>query len=140
MSTIAEGAAALTAAIGFSKELLNLNKALTEAEFKLKIADLTSALATAKIAVADFQDELRQKDAEISALKKAFEFKQDLIEQRGFKYRKNAEGNPTGSAFCPRCEQNKGRFYQLTVVHKPGMPYACPECKAEYSGDVTSYS
>jgi hypothetical protein len=57
LTTIAEVAGAVTAAIGLSKELIGVDKALHEAEFKLKIAELTSALAGAKIGLAEVEDQ-----------------------------------------------------------------------------------
>jgi hypothetical protein len=55
MTTLAEGAAAVGAALNLTKELVGVNRALNEAEFKLKIAEVTSSLATVKISLADAQ-------------------------------------------------------------------------------------
>src|SRR5215475_4801976 len=96
MTTIAEGAAAVTAALNLAKELVGVNKAFNEAEFKLKIAELSSSLATAKIALADAQEELHKKEAENSGLRKSFEFAAELIEYQGYKYRKGKQGQPVG--------------------------------------------
>jgi len=139
MTTIAEAAAAVTAAIGLTKELVGVNKALSEAEFKLKIAELSSALAAAQMGMIDVQKTIVSKDAEIEDLKKSFAFRQELVEKNGFKYRKKDAGGPTGSAFCPRCEEADKKFYQLTTLNKAGRPYGCPNCKAEYMGNVTEY-
>jgi DNA-directed RNA polymerase subunit M/transcription elongation factor TFIIS len=138
MVSIGEGAAAITAALGFAREFLSVNKAYDDAEFKLKIASMAEALATAKIALADTQQELLAKDAEISALKRSFEFKDELVEARGYKYRKSAEGKPMGYACCPRCERD-GKYYFLTQRRAPGGGYECPSCKSEFIGDVTHY-
>jgi hypothetical protein len=137
MTTIADGIAAVAAALNLAKELVGVNKAFGEAEFKLKIAELTTSLSTAKMALSDAQEELQKKEAENASLRKSFEFRGELIEIKGFKYRKGKERQAVGAPFCPRCEQNVGKFYQLTKRHKPGVPFACPNCDAEYTGVAT---
>jgi hypothetical protein len=138
MTTIAEGAAALGAAINLSKELIGVNRSFNEAEFKLKIADLTSSLATVKISLADAQQQLQQRDSEIGSLKKNLAFREDLVETNGFKYRKQGDGSPIGTAFCPVCEQKNGNFFNLVRTQKPGIPYCCPSCKSDF-GHVAAY-
>ena len=55
---IVTGIAAVAQAISIAKDLREMDKEIDRAEFKLKIADLTSALADAKIALVDAQDSL----------------------------------------------------------------------------------
>ena len=43
----------MSAAIGLAKELVGINKAVDEATWKLKTAELTSALADAKMGVTE---------------------------------------------------------------------------------------
>jgi hypothetical protein len=140
MTTIAEGAAAVTAALSLGKELLNVNKAYNDAEFKLKIAEITASLATVKMSLAEAQTLMIEKDQESAALKRSVAFKAELIEERGFKYRKNDKGEPTGYAFCQRCEEKESKFYQLTESNKAGRPYTCPNCHADYFNSVTHYT
>jgi hypothetical protein len=45
--------ASMSAAIGLAKELVGINKAVDEATWKLKTAELTSALADAKMGVTE---------------------------------------------------------------------------------------
>jgi hypothetical protein len=139
MTTIAEGAAAVTAALGLGKELLNVNKAYNDAEFKLKIAEITASLATVKMSLAEAQTLMIEKDQENAALKRSMAFRAELVERYGFKYRRNDKGEPTGYAFCQRCEEKEGKFYQLTESHKSGRPHICPNCRAEYVNNATSY-
>jgi predicted Zn-ribbon and HTH transcriptional regulator len=75
---------------------------------------------------------LQAKDSEIKSLKASMEFKEQLVERGGYKFRKNDEGQPIGNAFCPVCEQKDRKFYQLTMLNKAGRPYGCPSCKAEF--------
>ena len=132
MTTIAEGAAAVTAALNLGRDLLNVNKAYNDAEFKLKIAEITASLATVKMSLAEAQSLLIEKDQENVALKRSMAFKAELVERSGFKYRKNDQGQPNGPPFCPRCEEKDGRFYQLIQSEKAGRGLDCPNCDRTY--------
>lgn len=66
--TVMEGLSAASAAIGIVKELKDIDRSIDEATFKLKIADLTTALAEAKIALSDAKLALAEKDTEIRNL------------------------------------------------------------------------
>ncbi|TKT79989.1 hypothetical protein [Aquamicrobium sp. LC103] len=121
---------AVTAAIGFARELNNVDVQIDQAELKLKIAELTGSLADAKLGLVEIADELRDKDAEIAHLKSAFEFKASLVEKEGFKFEAFPDGTPRGEPFCPRCEINHGRFYRMSMI--VGGARKCPECKTDY--------
>lgn len=136
---IGEVAGAVTAALNLAKDLFSFNKAYSEADLKLKIAELTTALAGAQIGLTEVQKEMQAKDKQIDDLKKSFALRTETVELHGYKYRKTDEGKPIGFAFCPRCEQNEGKMFQLTLLNKPGRPYGCPQCKSEYLGGVTHY-
>jgi predicted Zn-ribbon and HTH transcriptional regulator len=133
VTTISEVATAVTAAIGLSKELINVDKALHEAEFKLKIAELTSALAGAKVGLAEVEDQLRAKDKEIERLST---FNLDLsgkITKSGFFMDPFDDGSPKGDPYCPYCVERKAGLFRLRHLHKPGRPSGCPHCKNEFA-------
>ena len=98
---------------------------------KLKVAELSGALASAKVGFADANEALRTKDAEIAKLQSAFKEKQELVERHGFHYRKGKDGKPQGKPYCPRCLQD-GRLYMTHQALKTGRPVCCPNCKTEY--------
>lgn len=139
MTTVTEVAGAVTAALGITKDLINVNKLASDAEFKLKIAELNTSLAAAQNGLVDVQRTIGERDKEIAALKASFAFKETLIEVRGFKYKEKG-GKPVGGAFCPRCELEDGRFMPLTMSAKPGRIFVCPRCKSEYSHGPTFYN
>ena len=125
-------AQAVTAGLNVLKELSKADKEYDKAALKLKIAELSSALATVQITLAEAQTDAAKKDAEIAKLEENFKQKTDeMVEHHGFYYRKGGDGKPKGRAHCPRC-LDKGRVMMTTIVHKPGRPYQCPECKSEY--------
>jgi hypothetical protein len=121
----------ISAAIGLAKELNSIDKAMDQATWKLKVADLTSALADAKMGAIELKEALDQRDKEIARLTKAFEFKGETIEKHNMLYEKR-NGRPVGMPFCPRCLQVDGRFMKLTPLRKEGRPSQCPQCKTEY--------
>lgn len=138
MTTISDAAAAVTAALGVTKDLISVNKLLNEAEFKLKIADLSTSLAKAQIALADVQTDLSSKEKQISELKDAFAFKGETVQRNGFKYRAK-DGKPVGNAFCPRCETVDGRFMAIFQTGKPGRVFECPQCHTDYGFGATYF-
>lgn len=119
----------LSQAIAIAKTLADINKDFDASTFKIQIADLTSRLADAKIALVEAQDEARDKDSEIGRLRSQFQVRAQLIEERGHKFRANEEGHATGFAVCPRCEGIDGRLVFLVRGVGEGLTSTCPECR-----------
>jgi hypothetical protein len=117
-------------AIKLAQDLRGIDRAIDAAEYKLKIADLTSALSDIKMALTDAKEDLASKDAEIEKLKKQFQRLVDTVEFDGFRYNKGSDGQPRGAAFCPVCEQKLGLFFHL--VRTVGPSDMCPNSKAVY--------
>jgi DNA repair exonuclease SbcCD ATPase subunit len=116
-------------AVRLAQDLRGIDKAVDEAEFKLKVADLTVALSDLKLALAQAREELSAKDMEIAGLKKQLQRSAETIEVKGFKYKKGDDDQPRGAAFCPVCEQKHGQFYHLTRIMGREV---CPHCKAVF--------
>ena len=114
------------------KELLGIDKAVNAAEFKFKIAELTEAVSDLKLSLVEAKDDLATKDAEIERLKKQLQRKADLIEHNGYSYDKGKDGKPSGSAYCPVCEQKDGLLLHLPKPPPGISSAACPHCKAAY--------
>jgi hypothetical protein len=106
--------------------------ALNDAEAKFKMAEPYSALADAKVVIADAVDAVAAKDKEIERLKAAFRRRDETIELRGFRYRIGAHGNPIGLPFCPRCLEKDGFPILLQRSTVAGRALQCPECKQPY--------
>ncbi|WP_075289890.1 hypothetical protein [Pararhizobium arenae] len=133
MVDIVAGMGMLAQAIGIAKDIREIDRGLDQGEIKAKMADLYSALADAKMAFADAQGEMKAREEEIARLQEAFKFRSTLAEYHGFKYEAFEDGSPRGRPFCPRCEENHGRFYRLTRFGKGMLNMMCPECKTEYA-------
>jgi hypothetical protein len=116
-------------AIKLANDLRGIDKAMDAAEFKLKIADLSLALSDIKMALADAKEELSSKQSEIEALKKKFARIEDTVEYNGYKYSKDAEGQPTGAPFCPVCEQKSGLMVHIVDFRSVEN---CPNCNGKY--------
>lgn len=119
-------------AVKIVKDLNQIDRELDKAELKLKIAELSGALATAQITLSEAQQEASSKDAQIQKLTDAFKEKADnMVEHEGFHYRKGPDGKPHGKPYCNRCLQN-GKLFMMTTVARMGRPAVCAECKSEY--------
>lgn len=131
---IVTGIAALTQALDIAKKLREFGQTFDEAEFKLKIAELYSALADAKMSLADSKQQLEEKDAEIDRLKRTFQNRADCIIINDLKYEKGQDGRPTGRPYCPRCDEVDGRLIKLRQKYEPdrGNVQYCPECERPY--------
>ncbi|WP_192257364.1 hypothetical protein [Mesorhizobium caraganae] len=129
---IAATISAVTAAIGLAKEIRSIDAQIDQAELRLKIADLTSSLAEAKMGLVDVADQLRQKDNEIARLS-AFEGDlSDKIFKDGFHMDAFEDGTPKGDPYCPYCIERKMGLFRLHHLDKPGRPSGCPHCKTVY--------
>ena len=131
---LAAALSVLGQAIGLAKDLKEIDAGFNLAAMKANAADLYGSLADVKMALTDARDDLREKDDEIVRLRSAFAFGGTLVEYHGYKYEAKADGSPRGTPYCPRCEQNLGRYYRLTPstkLHERGDS-ECPECKSQY--------
>jgi hypothetical protein len=121
----------LSAAIKFAGELNEAGKLLDSAEWKLKVADLKSTLADAKIAVVEFKDIIDAREKEIERLKANFQLGEDCVRYEPFLYAKGSDGMPSGYPYCSRCEQIDGVMIKLTFGGG-GNDAICPECKTRF--------
>jgi len=121
------------------KELREINAQMDQAELKLKIAELTSVLADAKLGLVDATSEIDDRDREISKLKDALRYiEEETIEHKTYRYPKK-NGVPYGLPFCPACLDD-GRFARMVNSNTPGRPKVCPRCKADYANDPTHFA
>lgn len=137
MVDIAAGLSMAAQAIAIAKDLRDIDKSLDIGEFKAKMAELYGSLADVKMALADAQSAMKEKDAEIARLQEAFRARSEMVEYHGFKYQAFPTGDPKGYPYCPRCENTDGRFHMLTKFGKGMLALQCPECKSEYHGVAT---
>jgi hypothetical protein len=135
---VAGSISAVGAALGIVKELREINAQMDQATLKLKIAELTSALADAKLGLVDVAEDVRAKEAEIARLLALVRHREtNLVDYHGYRYRA-VDGKPVGRAYCPVCE-NKGLYVTLAQDRtKNGYPETCPSCKGAF-GHVSGF-
>jgi hypothetical protein len=73
---------------------------------KLKLADLISALAEAKIELTEVQETIAQKDKRIAELEEALQSSDSLVRRYDAYYHTDENGQPIGIPFCLRCWEN----------------------------------
>lgn len=119
-------------------ELRAIDKEVSQAELKLKIAELTGALADLKITLTDARDEASERDAEIARLKKLQRrVEDDTVELYGYRYRKrkDGKGGGAGNPFCDVCFQKDGMLIETATIAGKGIQaLQCPNCKGRFDG------
>lgn len=103
MTDIVSGLAALKTAFDLAKDLKNASSAYTDAEVRLKISELYTALSEAKIELADAQLEMHELRQQVSTLQSKLDASDDLDYRDSVYWRTTPiEGKPNGP-FCPKC-------------------------------------
>lgn len=117
--------------------VLAADRVLSEAEWKLKLADAISLLADARMAVVDAGDKAGELQQEISRLTAAMANRTTVLRFNNMYYRKAADGKAIGEAYCPHCFEAEDRL--IHVVRNTGKIVAtCPRCKTEYDKRMTA--
>jgi hypothetical protein len=124
-------------AIKLANELRSIDKEMSQADLKLKVAELTGSLADIKLTLTEAKREAADKDQEIGRLKKLQQrLADETVELYGYRYRQRKDGKEggAGNPFCDVCLQKQGLLIETTHVHEPGRPLQCPSCRAKYVG------
>jgi hypothetical protein len=124
-------------AIKFANDLWQIDKEVTQAALKLKIADLTDTLADLKNILTEAKTDAAEKDSEIERLKTLHRrLMDDTVELAGYRYRKSQDGKEpaAGYPFCNVCFQKDGVLLETVQLYEDGMPMGCPGCGAKYTG------
>lgn len=109
--------------------------ALSEAELKLKMADLIVMLADARVALVSANDKVTESQAENETLRAMLETRAEVVQHLDAMYELNEHGEPTGSPYCIGCYESHFRLRHLTRVMR-GMFIAemrCPHCSNSFS-------
>lgn len=130
-------------AIKFANDLRSIDKEVSQAELKLKIADLTSTLADLKMILTEAKSDSAEKDEEITRLKKLQRRLEDeTVEPYGYKYRKRKDGKQggAGNPFCEVCLQKEGLLIETATMAGKGITaLQCPNCNGRNDG-VRTYT
>jgi len=101
---------------------------LEKAEVKLKLAELISALAEAKMEVAAVQQIILDKDIEIGKLREQMKIKEKIKWEKPY-YWLEDEGKKDGP-FCQQCYDNEQKLIRLTDYGDGS--WVCKTCSSSY--------
>jgi len=116
-----------------AKLIKDTDLTLEKAETKLKLADLISALADARIEVVNVQEALSQAEERIKALQKELEIKGDLTWKEPLYWLQRPDGNE--GPFCQHCYDTGHKLIRL-LAYGSGW-YRCTACDNNYDASGT---
>ncbi len=140
MTDIGSIGAALTSiktAIDIASALKKADVSLQQAELKLQIAELISALADAKINMVEIQEVIYEKNSEITRLKEALTTKEKLVRNKNAYYISDENNKPTGSPYCSHCWEVDNKPIHLHQSPSSSGKTVCPACKNAYWVEFT---
>lgn len=123
-------------ALEILKQLRELDADLKNAEVKLQLADLYGKVAELRIALADAELSLREKDEIIATLKQRADSRIPTLRHNGFNFGIDSAGKPLTKPFCPKCEQKEG--LQIMLQYRVGGTVVCPGCEGIYDNRMTA--
>nr|WP_319396320.1 hypothetical protein [uncultured Desulfobacter sp.] len=125
ISLIASALTSIKTATDFARLIKESSTTLKDAEVKLQLAGLISALADTKVSIADIKTELIDKNAEIDDLKKQLEMKAKFVFKKPF-YFQEGDQYP----FCPKCWEDRGKGIHMSGPDEFAgrTAYKCPVC------------
>ena len=132
---------AITSALDIVKKVRDIDKNIDAAEYRSRIAEILDALTEAKLALIEAKSVIADKDEEIRTLKSTAQQTSSLVLHKGYYYKKNADGAPTGKPHCPVCLQKHKMIFQLEKdTNFPGHPWICPSCNNQIGFNLSSFS
>lgn len=128
IATIAAALGSIKTASDIAKLIKDSSSTLEQAEIKLQIAELISALADAKIEMAGVQSEILEKDKTISGLQDLLDAKKNLVWESPCYWVK--EGDEKDGPFCQRCYDVDHKLVRLQGGGEDA--WGCHSCKNFY--------
>lgn len=134
MNDVAAILTSIKTAVDLAKILKDSSSSLAEAEQKLKLADLISALAEVKMELAEIQTLLTEKDARIRELSEALKISGNLEYEAPFYWR--VEDGQKDGPFCQKCYDADSKLIRL---QKWGAnAWKCVACGNVFNSDGSS--
>jgi hypothetical protein len=127
IATISAFVGSIKTATELAKAIKGADLSLEKAETKLKMAELISALADAKIQAAEIQDLVQEKDKRIKELELSLDNKSTLIRHEGKYFESDENGNPIGDPYCSNCWEANNKMIHLDKIS--GRIHKCPSCE-----------
>ena len=127
-ATISTVLTSIKTAADIAKLIKESGSSFEQAELKLKLADLISSLADAKIEIATIQLGLQEKDALIAALEKQLKTQKEVEWEEPY-YWKVSDGTRDGP-YCQKCYDDDVKLVRLQGDDE-GY-WECRVCKSHY--------
>ena len=129
MNEIATALTSIKTAIDIAKLIKESSSTLAEAEQKLKLAELISALADVKLEMSEVQSLLTEKNLKITDLKDALEVKQKLVYEAPYYWIQ--DGEEKDGPYCQHCQDADKKLIRL---QKRGTGrWLCRACKGQFT-------
>ncbi|HPG39733.1 MAG TPA: hypothetical protein PLP19_13290 [bacterium] len=128
LTMISSTLSGIKTAVDIAKYLIDINSSLKNAEMNIKLSDLMTALADAKINIANIQTIIIEKDEKINELEKALEIKGNLRYEAPYYWLDNANGKE--GPYCQRCYDKEKALIRLQVYLSGS--WVCCSCKNIY--------
>ena len=126
ISAISSALTSVKTASDIARLLKDSTHSLEQAEAKLKLADLISALADTRMQIAEIKETLAQKDGEIRSLNEALLRKSQLEWEKPY-YWALVDGEKDGP-FCQKCHDTDSKLIRLQGGNN-GV-WSCLSCKS----------
>ena len=126
------GLTALKQTIDITKDLRNIDSKISDAEFKLKIADIVDKLLDAKQALIDAQERELSLTREIADRREKASIRGRMKDQNGLLYEIGENDEKLGEPFCNLCFVKEERLFRMR--HHPAQVmansgYKCDNCQ-----------
>lgn len=131
MPDIVSISAAITSlknATDIAKLIKESGATLEKAEIKMKLAELISALADAKLEVSDLKELLVSKDEEIRKLQESQDLKKHMIWEKPYYW--NMQSGEKDGPLCPQCYDSDSKLIRLQESGTGS--WHCRTCNASY--------
>jgi hypothetical protein len=129
LSSITSALAGIKQATDIAKIIKDSSSSLEAAEIKLKLADLVSTLADAKIEIVNIKDAVTGKDDEIKRLKGIIEISAKVNWKPPYYFLK--DGDRKDGPYCQKCYDSNRKLIRLQALREKGS-WQCKECKNTY--------
>jgi len=123
--------AGITNAINLVKTMRQIEKDYDASTLKIQLADLSNALADAKMTLTEISLENYSLKNENERLKKSQSETQNLVEYDGFLFLKKEDGSLPKFPICPCCYEKEKYFTQL-VPDGYAAKGKCPRCSENF--------
>ena len=129
IATIAAALGSLKTATDIAKLIKDSGSSLEQAEIKLQIAELISALAEAKLEIAGVQSDLIEKDSVIASLNEQLALRKNVVWEKPYYWLEDGENRD--GPYCQRCYDVDQRLVRLQGGGKNA--WNCRSCKNTYT-------